>query len=110
MGVADFSPVSEWGQGDYSVTDTTTKISNSGGSVSLSSSLPTVLWITVYIPGAGTTAGMGLIFNAMFLAHSSYTDVLTFYNRYHNYKPSPYAKWSCSNHPTYFSLCIWIHT
>ena len=61
MGVASFSTASSWGQGTYSVTDTTTQISNDGGEgsvVLLSSTEPTVLWITVYIPPVGTTAGV----------------------------------------------------
>jgi hypothetical protein len=49
VAVASFSPVSPWGQGTWSVTDLTTAIS-SGASVPLSSTLPTVLIATVYVP------------------------------------------------------------
>eukprot|EP01113_Clastostelium_recurvatum_P033868 TRINITY_DN4527_c0_g1_i4.p1 TRINITY_DN4527_c0_g1~~TRINITY_DN4527_c0_g1_i4.p1 ORF type:complete len:1544 (-),score=244.84 TRINITY_DN4527_c0_g1_i4:48-4322(-) len=56
VGVATFSPASAWGQGTYSVTDTTT-IVPSGGSISLSSTRPTVLWITVFIPRDQVTPG-----------------------------------------------------
>jgi len=55
VGAAQFSPVSAWAQGtSYQVTDKTTKVA-SGGTVALSSTVPTVLWITAYIPGPGTT-------------------------------------------------------
>jgi len=56
VGAAKFSQVSAWGQGTYKVTDATTKVAP-GGTVALSSTLPTVLWITVYVPGTGTLAG-----------------------------------------------------
>lgn len=42
--------------GTYSVTDYLDVVPQ-GGSVALSSTQPTVLWITVYIPTAGTVAG-----------------------------------------------------
>eukprot|EP00026_Physarum_polycephalum_P000452 Phypoly_transcript_00453.p2 GENE.Phypoly_transcript_00453~~Phypoly_transcript_00453.p2 ORF type:complete len:706 (+),score=95.46 Phypoly_transcript_00453:2560-4677(+) len=56
VGAAKFSQVSAWGQGTYQVTDATTQVAP-GGTVALSSTIPTVLWITVYIPGTGTQAG-----------------------------------------------------
>lgn len=56
IGVATFSTASSWGQGSYSVTDYTNEISN-GGSVTLSSSRPSVIWFTLYVPEAGTQAG-----------------------------------------------------
>ena len=47
---AAFSPVSSWGQGTYQVTDVTAVVPP-GGTVALSSTRPTVLWLTVYVPG-----------------------------------------------------------
>ena len=47
---AQFSPVSPWGQGSWKVTDKLMIVAD-GGTVPLSSSQPTVLWFTVYVPG-----------------------------------------------------------
>ncbi len=48
---AGFSPTASLGQGDWFVTDLLTVVP-SGGNVPLSSTRPTVLWFTVFVPGA----------------------------------------------------------
>lgn len=56
VGKVGFTPNSQWAFGGKLTADYTDKVAP-GGSVTLSTSQPTILWITLYVPGAGTSAG-----------------------------------------------------
>jgi len=57
VGRAIFSPMSPWSHGTRQMADLTDRVA-SGGSVALSATMPTVLWITIYVPKAGSSPGV----------------------------------------------------